>query len=83
MADEKDYRDEDTASDPNENNLDDQVLIDSPGKLAHEDQVPESQADLDANDEIDNLREGTDIEGGKTARELHDEREAEAQDDES
>ena len=82
MADEKDYRDENDASDPIENNLDDKVLVDSPGKLAHEDQVPETQADLDANDEADNLRDGSDIEGGKTARELHDERQDEAEDSE-
>lgn len=81
MAD-NERRDENTASDPIENNLDDKVLVDSPGKLAHEDQVPESQADLDANDEADNLRDGTDLEGGKTARELHDERQEEAKDSE-
>lgn len=78
MTDKKDDKNE---VDPNENNLDDQVLIDSPGKLVHEDQVPATQQELDAEAENDNLREGSDIDGGKTARELLNEREEAAEDD--
>jgi hypothetical protein len=76
MADEKNE-----TPDPIENNLEDKVLVDSPGKLAHEDQVPETQEQLDAAEEADNLRDGSDVEGGKTARELHDERAEAAEDD--
>jgi len=70
---ERELRDESTARDPLEGNElaeADQVLVDSPGKLAHEDQVPST---LKEQDEAE-TRDGGDIEGGKTARELYDER---------
>lgn len=60
--------------DPIENNLDDKVLVDNPAKPAHEDQVPATQKELDAAEEAGNLRDGKDVEAGKTQRELQDER---------
>ena len=59
-------RDADTASDPNENNLPDEVLIDSASKLAHEDLPVRSEKEAEASE----TREGTDLEEGKSAKEL-------------
>lgn len=80
MAD-RELRDENTAGDPNDNpfQLDDVVRVDGPSKLTHEDTVPESQREID-NDAVE-LREGRDIEAGKTARQLRDEREEAANDE--
>lgn len=74
MAEPGKRRTEDDAEDVIAGNLEDKVLVDNHVKLAHEDLVPETQKDLDTNEEIGNLRDGKDIEGGKTARDLYDER---------
>jgi len=73
----RELRDENTATDPLEGNQladEDQVFVDGPSKLAHEDTVPETVRQSEENE----TRDGSDIEGGKTARELHDERVDEA-----
>jgi hypothetical protein len=49
----------------------DAVLVDGPAKLAHED-MPATQAQVD--DENVETRDGYDLEAGKSARQLHDER---------
>lgn len=81
MAD-RELRDENTAPDPNDNpgQLPDLVRVDGPSKLTHEDTVPETQREVD-NDAVE-LREGRDLESGKTARQLRDEREEAAKEDE-
>jgi len=86
MAD-RELRDENTAPDPNDNpnQLEDLVRVDGPSKLSHEDTVPETQREID-NAEDGAFREGRDIDSGKTARELHDERQEaseEAKDEEN
>lgn len=78
----RELRDENTATDPLEGNElaeADQVLVDSPGKLSHEDQVPATLKEQEASE----TRDGADFEAGKTARQLHDERvDAAREDDE-
>lgn len=74
----RELRTEDTATDPNEFNVDDQVLIDGPNKISHED-LPATQAQID--DENVETRDGTDFEAGKTARQLLDERREAAEND--
>lgn len=64
--------------DPIENNLADEVLVDNPAKVAHEDQVPETQRQLEENE----TRDGRDFEGQPSARELRDQRAEEAENDE-
>lgn len=74
----KELRDENTAPDPIDNpgQLPDLVRVDGPSKLTHEDTVPETQREVDSDAEF---RDGRDIEAGKTARQLRDEREEAAE----
>jgi hypothetical protein len=71
MADET-RRDENTATDPNEGRPlaeADEVLVNNPAKVAHEDQVPATEKEAEESE----TRAGSDFEGAKTARELADE----------
>lgn len=79
---ERELRDENTADDPNDNpfQLPDLVRVDGPSKLTHEDTAVETQREVD--DDRVETREGKDIEAGKTARQLRDEREEQAEEDE-
>jgi hypothetical protein len=72
-------RDEDTdgGNPADANDLPDEVLVDGPTKLAHEDTVPETEKEAEENE----TRAGGDFEGAPSAAELREDREEENTED--